>query len=162
MLHHTTSKALDLGLDSSVVLDSIASFVSSFQTPGASPASSLRLVDLLVSNIEAPDMRELPVNIIELASETMRAMYPPEPRVRHFAMWVVRSLTTLIEHCPREFSLQLLQTIQDGLCVWLSDRSGEWTDMEFNDEVRFFDCFFHARFLLRFSYRLLSCISTSS
>lgn len=137
VLHHTTSKALDLGLDSSVVLDNVASFVSSFQTPGASPASSLRLVDLLVSNIEASDMRELPVNIMELASETMRAMYPPEPRVRHFAMWVVRSLTTLIEHCPREFSLQLLQTIQDGLCVWLSDRSGEWTEMEFSDEVRF-------------------------
>ncbi|KAF8177829.1 hypothetical protein BJ912DRAFT_930200 [Pholiota molesta] len=135
LLQYTTGKALDLGIDSTVVLDKVSSFVSSFQTPGASPASGLRLIDLLLSNIDAPEMRELPTSILEHTSETMRAMYPLEPRFRQFGMWMIRSLTTVVEHCPRELALGLLQAVEDGLCVWLADARGVWTEHELTYDI---------------------------
>jgi hypothetical protein len=46
---YATDKALDHGVDSSAVLGNIADFVPYFQTPGASPASSIRLADNLLS-----------------------------------------------------------------------------------------------------------------
>ncbi|KAF8171296.1 hypothetical protein BJ912DRAFT_1066235 [Pholiota molesta] len=129
LLQYTTGKALDLGIDSTVVLDKVSSFVSSFQTPGASPASGLRLIDLLLSNIDAPEMRELPTSILEHTSETMRAMYPLEPRFRQFGMWMIRSLTTVVEHCPRELALGCCRRWRTG-CVWLADARGVWTEHE--------------------------------
>ena len=76
-LGYTTGRALDHGLDSSTVLDNVASFVSDFQTPGAQPYLSTRLADLLLSNLDAPEMRAIPQGLIDLVSETMRSNYPP-------------------------------------------------------------------------------------
>ncbi|KAF8968986.1 hypothetical protein BDZ97DRAFT_1797269 [Flammula alnicola] len=135
VLGYTTNKALDCGVDSSNVLDCIAFFVSSFQTPGAAPATALRLVDLLFSHLDAPEMRDLPLGVLELASETMRATYPLEPRYKHFAMWMVRSLATVIENCPPEFCLRLLQVVQEGLCLWLSDECEVWTEHDLTYDV---------------------------
>jgi hypothetical protein len=141
ILGYTTSKALDHGVESSSVLDGIALFVSSFQTPGSAPGASTRLVDLLFANLEAPEMRDLPLNVLELASETMKATYPPEPMNYQVSMWMVRSLATAVEHCPMEFCLRLLQTVQEGLSLWLADESGAWSENDMMYDVRFFSYF---------------------
>ena len=104
-----TNKALDHGLDSSTILDGLTDFVSCFQTPGASPTSSIRLVDNLLSHLESSKMRDIPQNLLELVSDTMRATYPPEPRNKVIAMWLARSLMNVVENCPVEFCLNVLQ-----------------------------------------------------
>ncbi|KAJ3509179.1 hypothetical protein NLJ89_g5360 [Agrocybe chaxingu] len=128
LLSFTSNKALDDGIDTCTVLDTTASFVSCFQTPGAVPDASTRLVDLLFSHLDAADMRDVPLNLLELASETMRATYPPEPRNKPVMMWLARSLMTVIEHCPKELCLRLLQSLQEGLCLWLGDECNVWTE----------------------------------
>jgi len=94
-------------------------------------------VDLLFANLEAPEMRDLPLNVLELASETMKATYPPEPMNYQVSMWMVRSLATAVEHCPMEFCLKLLQTVQEGLSLWLADESSAWLENDMTYDVRF-------------------------
>jgi hypothetical protein len=62
-------------------------------------------------------MRDIPQNLLELVSDTMRATYPPEPRNKAIAMWLVRSLMGVVENCPVEFCLSVLQTLKESLCM---------------------------------------------
>ena len=160
LLNYTTNKALDHGVDSSVILDSLADFVSCFQTPGASPTSSIRLVDNLLSHLETSEMRDIPQNLLELVSDTMRATYPPEPRNKGIAMWLVRSLMGVVENCPVEFCLSMLQTVKESLCLWFADECGAWTEDHLTYDVGFFHfllyCIDHDLPLL---FRLSRCIS---
>ncbi|KDR82377.1 hypothetical protein GALMADRAFT_237655 [Galerina marginata CBS 339.88] len=135
ILTYTTGKALDHGFNTAHVLDTIANFISYFQTPGLHPAPSTRLVDVLLSHIDLSELGELPLQAIELASITMRATYPPEPRNTPVAMWMVRSLTNLIEHCPPELCLRLLHTLEDGLSLWLADECDAWSSRDLNYDV---------------------------
>ncbi|KAF8817190.1 hypothetical protein BYT27DRAFT_7205042 [Phlegmacium glaucopus] len=135
LLNYTTNKALDHGVDSSTILDNIADFVSCFQTPDASPTSSIRLVDNLLSHLESSEMRDIPQNLFELVSDTMRATYPPEPRNKAIAMWLARSLMGVVENCPVEFCLSVLQMLKESLCVWLGDEYGAWTEDHFTYDI---------------------------
>ena len=160
LLTYTTNKALDHGVDSAIILDSIADFVSSFQTPGASPTSSIRLVDNLLSHLESSEMRDIPQNLLELVSDTMRATYPPEPRNKGIAMWLVRSLMGVVENCPVEFCMSVLRTLKESLCMWLADECGAWTEDQFTYDVRPFHFFCRSVLtFLFFSFRLSRCIS---
>jgi hypothetical protein len=140
-LGYATGNALDHGVDSSTVLDNISSFVSSFQTPSAHSYLSMRLADLLLSHLDIPEMRTIPQSLVELISETMRANYPPETRNKAVMRWLARSLTTLVDKCPTEFCLQILQTLEDGVTLWLSDERCVWEEGEFNYDVCFFFCY---------------------
>ena len=93
-------------------------------------------------NFEAPEMRDLPLNVLELASETMKATYPPEPINYRVSMWMVWSLAAAVEHCPMEFRLGLLQTVQEGLSLCLADESAAWLENNMMYDVRFFCLFF--------------------
>jgi len=132
----TTTKALDHGVDSYTVLDNIASFVSSFQSPDSSPFSSARIADLLLTHLDTPEIRELPTNLVDLVAETMRMTYPPEPRNKQVMMWMTRSLSSVIENCPPEFCMSLFETLQEGLCIWLNDNCDSWTKDELSYDVR--------------------------
>ena len=154
LLTYTTNKALDHGVDSAIILDSIADFVSSFQTPGASPTSSIRLVDNLLSHLESSEMRDIPQNLLELVSDTMRATYPPEPRNKGIAMWLVRSLMGVVENCPVEFCLSVLRTLKESLCMWLADECGAWTEDQFTYDVRPFHFFCRSVLTFSFFFRL--------
>ena len=57
-LRDTMDKALDYGIDSVTVVDQIASTVSSHQC--ASPAAATHLADLLLSNLDINDARDVP------------------------------------------------------------------------------------------------------
>ncbi|PPQ76516.1 hypothetical protein CVT26_013350 [Gymnopilus dilepis] len=135
LLAYTSSKALDDGLDTINVLDRLASFVSHFQTAGMHPAPSMRLVDFMFTHINADEMSELPSEVLELASTTMRTTYPPEPRNKQIGMWMVRSLMAVIEHCPVELCLRMLQSLEEGLCLWLADECQTWTEDELNYDI---------------------------
>uniref|UniRef100_A0A8H7XPF0 Telomere-associated protein Rif1 N-terminal domain-containing protein n=1 Tax=Psilocybe cubensis TaxID=181762 RepID=A0A8H7XPF0_PSICU len=136
LLEYTTDKALDdADLDTASVLDKVASFVSHFQTPGLYSAPSTRLVDLLISHLEPSKWHDLPLQVLELASSTMRATYPPEPRVKGVSMWMARSLANLIENCPTQFCLRLMEVLDEGLCLWLADECEVWSDHELTYDI---------------------------
>ena len=97
-------------------------------------------------------MRDIPQNLLELVSDTMRATYPPEPRNKAIAMWLARSLMDVVENCPVEFCLSVLQTVKESLCMWLADECSAWTDDHFTYDVGFFT--FSNHFVLTFYFCL--------
>jgi len=127
-------------MDSCQVLDRVADHINRNQTPGLHPATSTRLIDSVFSNIEAEDMRDVPARVLKLVADTLSATYPPEPRNKQFSMWMLRSLTAFIEHCPTELCLRVLQTLEDGICSWLSDDAELFSEHEFNYDVRVVSC----------------------
>ncbi|TFK39036.1 hypothetical protein BDQ12DRAFT_88060 [Crucibulum laeve] len=124
-LAYTVTKALDYGVDSIAVLDTLATFISENQVPTST--SSTRIADLLMTHLEMADARDIPEAVMEFVNETMRSSYPPEPRNKEFSMWMVRALTDVLDRCPSELRLRLLESIQEGLCIWLSDEYESWT-----------------------------------
>ena len=80
-------------------------------------------------------MRDIPQNLLELVSDTMRATYPPEPRNKAIAMWLARSLMSVVENCPVEFCLSVLRTVKEGLCLWFADECEAWTEDHFTYDV---------------------------
>lgn len=96
----------------------------------------------------------MPQNLLELVSDTMRATYPPEPRNKGIAMWLVRSLMGVVENCPVEFCLSMLQTVKESLCMWLADECGAWTEDNFTYDVGHFIFILFCRSVLIFHFCL--------
>ena len=106
-------------------------------------------------------MRDIPQNLLELVSDTMRATYPPEPRNKGIAMWLVRSLMGVVENCPVEFCLSVLQTMKESLCMWLADECGAWTEDHFTYDVGPFPFFLFLSFCIDLSFLFRLSRSTS-
>lgn len=133
-LCHTINKALDYGIDSIAVLDAIAELVSQNQNPTFT--SFTRVADLLLSHLDMPDARQIPDAVMEFVNDTLRYSYPPEPRNKVTSMWVIRSLTRVIETCPSELAMNLLESVQEGLCTWISDEYQALSQEEYTFDVR--------------------------
>jgi hypothetical protein len=118
-LSQTMDKALDYGIDSIAVLDHIACAVSQNHNP--TTTSSARVADLLMSHLDIADARQLPNSIFEFVNDTLQSCYPPEPRNMVHSTWMIRSLTRVFHACPNELVLNLVETVQDGMCTWISD-----------------------------------------
>ena len=99
-------------------------------------------------------MRDIPQNLLELVSDTMRATYPPEPRNKAMAMWLARSLMGVVENCPVEFCLSVLQTVKESLCMWLADECGAWMEDHFTYDVGHSIFNFFCRSVLTFYFCL--------
>lgn len=132
-LRHAMNKANDNGMDAMVVLDHVASVVA--RSPCPAFASSTRIADLLLSHCEMDDIRELPTNVFELVNDTLLSTYPPEPRNLKPSMWLIASLTRAVDACPVDLRLSLLEAIQDGVGVWLSDECRVFTRDEYALDV---------------------------
>ncbi|KAL6302847.1 hypothetical protein BKA93DRAFT_736024 [Sparassis latifolia] len=119
LLRTTMDNALDYGVDSVSVVDLVSSLISSNHAPTL--ASSTRVADLLLSHLEIGEARQIPFDMMEFINDTLISTYPPEPRNKVFCMWLLRSLTRVIDACPVELSLNLLETLQEGLVIWIAD-----------------------------------------
>ena len=128
------NKALDYGVDSSTVLDQVACTLSQNPTPAF--ADSARIADLLLTHLEIGEARQIPGGLFDFANDTLLSTYPPEPRNKVTSSWLLRSLTRAIDACPAELALNLFETIQDGLSLWISDSYEVFTDREYEDEVK--------------------------
>ncbi|PPR07765.1 hypothetical protein CVT24_003715 [Panaeolus cyanescens] len=123
---YVVSKALDYGVESYAVVDKLTSFVLDNQTPGHVPGA-LRFVEYLLSYMDPQDMREVPANLLDLVSQTMHAAYPPESRKMQIASWLMRSLSSLIEGCPDQFIVRVLEILEEPLVLWIQDEWAAWT-----------------------------------
>ncbi|KAG9315760.1 hypothetical protein JVU11DRAFT_3409 [Chiua virens] len=132
-LRHAMNKASDHGVDTTAVLDLVASVVA--RSPCPAFASSTRVADLLLSHCEMGDIRELPINLFELINDTLLSTYPPEPRVLQPSMWLVTSLARAFDACPADLRLSLFEATQDGVSTWLSDEHCIFTRDEYTRDV---------------------------
>ncbi|OSC97212.1 hypothetical protein PYCCODRAFT_1481453 [Trametes coccinea BRFM310] len=125
--------ALDCGVDASAFLDHIAAAVAAGQAPGAT--SAVRVADLLLSQLDFADAREVPMELFEFTSDTLTVAYPPAPRHKVMCMWLIRSLTRVIDACPAELCFSTLQTLSEGVCTWIADEYDDCTAEEYSSDI---------------------------
>ncbi|KAG1745909.1 uncharacterized protein EDB91DRAFT_1236218 [Suillus paluster] len=126
-LQHAVNKALDYGIDASAVLDRVAEIVS--ENPCPAYASSTRIADLLLTHLDMADVRQLPSYIFDFVNDTLQSTYPPEPRNKVTSIWMIRSLIRV------ELRLNLLETLQDGISLWISDEFHVFTEDEYTGDL---------------------------
>jgi hypothetical protein len=132
------NKALDYGVDCSMVLDQVAFTISQNPTPAFE--DSARIADLLLTHLDISDARQMPSGLFDFVNDILHSTYPPEPRNKITSSWLLRSLTRAIDACPVEFALSLLDTVQDGVSLWISDSYHVFTEQEYEDEVKSMIC----------------------
>src|ERR1700733_4945004 len=132
-LGFAVNKALDYGVDCSIFLDQVAFTISQNPTPAFE--DSARIADLLLTHLDISDARQMPSGLFDFVNDILHSTYPPEPRNKITSSWLLRSLTRAIDACPVEFALNLLETIQDGVSLWISDSYNVFTEQEYEDEV---------------------------
>ncbi len=133
-LQYAFDKALDYGLDSIAVLDTIAGLVSRHRGPSSISAST-QVADLLMSHLDMKEIREVPDELMEFVNNTMRLTYPPETGNQDISRWMIRTLTNVIEHCPIGLGSGLLDLVQEGICVWVADEQKVWSADDYEYEV---------------------------
>lgn len=132
-LQHAVNKALDYGIDASAVLDRVAEIVS--ENPCPAYASSTRVADLLLTHLDMADARQLPSYIFDFVNDTLQSTYPPEPRNKVTSIWMIRSLIRVVDACPVELRLNLLETLQEGISLWISDAFHVFDEDEYSGDL---------------------------
>lgn len=119
LLRGAISKAFDYGVDSVSVIDQVAARICS--TKSLTFTSATRVADLLLSHLDFNEAREIPMDVLGLTNDSLLAAYPPESDDKVTALWLIRSLTRIIDACPAELALNLFELVQEGLSVWIAD-----------------------------------------
>lgn len=126
-------RATDGGLDSMILLDHVAADLA--RVPCPAHASFTRVADLLLTHFDIGDARQIPSNVFDFVNDTLLSTYPPEPRNLKPCTWLIVTLTRIVDACPPGQLLQLLQAIQDGISIWVSDECGVFTEDEYTYDV---------------------------
>ncbi len=138
LLTYAVNSALDYGHEAGHVLDQVAGAIMR----GYDPTSStiVRIADILLSQLNIAEARELPCTLLQFVNEALLSSYPPEPRNTVHIMWVVRTLTDVLESCPLEMVMELLELVGEGLAVWVTDECSALPldDYAYNVSARFY------------------------
>jgi hypothetical protein len=135
LISYTLAKALDNGVEPQSVLEQLAGQISEHHTPTWSCAT--RIVDVMVSNLDIANSKDVPLEVMDLVNLTMVSSYPPAPRNKIFSRWLIRAVAKVLDECPLNLVTQLLQKIQEGLSMWISDEYKVFTSDEYNYDVSF-------------------------
>ncbi|KAI6114401.1 hypothetical protein F5141DRAFT_1187942 [Pisolithus sp. B1] len=98
-------------------------------------ASFTRVADLLLTHFDIGDARQIPSSVFDFVNDTLVSTYPPEPRNLKPCTWLIVTLTRIVDACPVDQLLELLQAIQDGISIWISDECGVFTEDEYIYDV---------------------------
>ena len=132
-LRHSMDRARDGGIDSMYFLDRVAEVVA--RTPCPAFSSFTRVADLLLTQCEMADARQLPSNLFEFVNNMLVSTYPPEPRNLKPSTWLISTLTRIIDTCQLDLRVDLLETIQEGACLWIIDERRVFSEDEYAFDV---------------------------
>lgn len=164
LLEHATALALDEGHDEDhahIVLSALATSIASHNhallfSPSSSPncnsdsnaikstpvsSPPTRLADLLLSSLissfQTGSCAQLPQSVLEFVNDAMHESYPPRPRDSVVFLWTARSVTGVVETCPRELIECLLGGggIGEGVGVWIADECKAWSIAQLGYDV---------------------------
>ena len=158
LLKQAIDTALDHGIDAITLLDQIAGVIASNHSPSSTAA--VRIADLLLPNIEIAEARQVPTEVFEFANDTLAAAYPPAPRHKVMCMWLIRTLTRVIDACPAELCFSMLQLVVEGLQIWTTDEFGVCTAEDYSCDVSLESITHHTLVLTR-CCRSFPCIKRS-
>ncbi|KAI0720578.1 hypothetical protein C8T65DRAFT_602463 [Cerioporus squamosus] len=133
LLRQAIDTALDHGIDSTTLIDQIAGVIATNHSPSSTAA--VRVADLLLSNVEIGEARQVPSEVLEFANDTLNAAYPPAPRHKVMCMWLIRTLTRVIDGCPPELCFSMLELIVEGMRTWVADEFHVCTADEYSCDI---------------------------
>ncbi|TRM64183.1 hypothetical protein BD626DRAFT_456663 [Schizophyllum amplum] len=126
-LDHVMRRALDDGCDGADVLEKVATTIFARFNPTS--IYNARAADLLLSRLDLSGEARLPSGLFDFVNECMRAAYPPRCQDQAWCTWMLRSLTDVLDKCPGEMLMELLESLEGGLCVWLEDAMSTGEDL---------------------------------
>ncbi|KAI0322414.1 hypothetical protein OF83DRAFT_803492 [Amylostereum chailletii] len=132
-LQFCIDKALDDGVDTARVLDHVAGLISSTHIPTS--ISSTRVADVLLSHLDINDAADTPAVLLEYVNDTLVSTYPPDLRNKVISMWLVRSITRLVDQCPLSMLQSVLRIVQEGIATWIEDVYEVFTQEEYSFDV---------------------------
>lgn len=77
----------------------------------------------------------IPRNFTSLLKTVLETSYPPSNSNKVVSMWLLRSLQSVLSKFTASLAIEILETIQAGLCLWLSDDCAIFTDDEFSNDI---------------------------
>jgi len=118
LLDKAVKQALDFGTDPMELITSLSTAIVTSFDPTFSSYS--RIADVLLGHVDAENLKEVPEEFMSLINDTLHASYPPQSQ-SNAPLWLVRSLASFVLECPRTLLVGVLNHMQDGMCVWISD-----------------------------------------
>lgn len=105
--------------------------------------STVRIAEYLLSGLDRhiEMCGSLPVTFVELVHDIMVTSYPPHPRFRLISQWLIRSLQTVIDACPPDLLVDMLERMQEGICIWIGDECEIFSTEQYSSDVRKISCF---------------------
>jgi hypothetical protein len=120
-------------MDAVALLDHVSETIS--PKCGTTSVASTRLADVILTRLDLEDARQLPDSLLSFVNDILVSSYPPELENKPVSMWLIRSLTRVVDACPNELLLDMLESLKDGFCTWLTDRQKVMTREEYSFNV---------------------------
>lgn len=135
LLQHTVGSARQgMRLDSACVLDEVASVLMDYCKCPIAP--STRVADLILSSVDFAEAKSLPDSILDFVNDTLVSTYPVSSTDAVPSLWLMRSLTRILDTCPLDMLLDVLKGMKRGLCTWISDHRKTLTLDDWSMDVR--------------------------
>ncbi|KAJ3733332.1 hypothetical protein DFJ43DRAFT_1068562 [Lentinula guzmanii] len=137
-LAYIVNKGLDYGYDCVAVVSLIAEKLQEKCNPTFT--SLARIADMLMTHAldSFREITALPESLVDFIADTLNQSYPPSPSTGFSSLWMIRSLGHLIDACPEQFCLDLLESLQDFIALWISDEQSAVMDT-YDDLITFYE-----------------------
>ncbi|KAJ4493203.1 hypothetical protein C8R41DRAFT_332957 [Lentinula lateritia] len=132
------NRGFDYGYDCVAVVGLIAERLQEKCNPTFT--SLTRIADMLMTHARDSfrEILNLPESLMDFIADTLNQSYPPSPSTGFSSLWMIRSLGHLIDACPEQLCLSLLETLQESIVLWISDERSGVTD-SYDDIVTFYE-----------------------
>ncbi|KAH9924659.1 uncharacterized protein BXZ73DRAFT_79216 [Epithele typhae] len=132
-LPHALGIGMDQGADVNSLVDQIAGAITGNQGP--STINTVRIADQLLCNTELMDACSLPATTLYFTNDTLYAAYPAEPKHKVICMWLIRSVTHLVDKCPQKLCLMLLELLAESISTWVTDDLHICSEEEYSSDI---------------------------
>ncbi|KAJ4481963.1 hypothetical protein J3R30DRAFT_3699283 [Lentinula aciculospora] len=137
-LAYIVNRGLDYGYDCVAVVSLIAERLQNKCNPTFT--SLTRIADMLMTHARDSfrDIMDLPESLVDFIADILNQSYPPSPSTEFSSLWMIRSLGHLIDACPEPFCLNLLESLQESIVLWISDEQSAVMD-SYDDIITFYE-----------------------
>ncbi|TDL17228.1 hypothetical protein BD410DRAFT_704744, partial [Rickenella mellea] len=135
LLQHIIATAHRKNWDCSAVLEKVMKNIDHENLVQSNCAT--QIADLLLSNLDLAAEKEprFPTEVVNVVHDVLATTYPPDPQTKVASNWLLRSITSLIDHCPGRMLVPLVKALQDVLCIWMTDAMEVYPSEEYIREV---------------------------
>ena len=89
-------------------------------------------VAVLLAQLGLSDVEVLPINVTTMINTVLVSSYPPTPESLAPCLEILRLIGWLITSTHVSLLVKLLDTLKDGLCLWISDEEEVMLETEYN------------------------------